>query len=188
MTRRHVLPATYLTTRALTTLGNYMKTTTRLMLIACLSLPFLAACQKEEAQADVAVVQAPLVAPADNNDDAWASYLTEVVKRNLGDIANSPYLYYLPASDSAGFEGARERLTEEVELAVQRGIVEGNLVAFGSPESAMMADIVVGAFGKVDAGSMKGVKILFIGDAVDGERVQAAVTPAGVNYVFVEAK
>ena len=29
--------------------GTPMKTTTRLLLIACLSLPVLAACQKEEA-------------------------------------------------------------------------------------------------------------------------------------------
>src|SRR3546814_3051859 len=92
----------------------------------------------------------------------------------MGDITRSPYLYYLPASDSAGFEGARERLQEEVEVAMQRGIVEGNLIAFGSPESAMMADIIVSAFGKVDPGSMDGVRLLFIGDAVDNERVKAA--------------
>ena len=35
---------------------------------------------------------------------------------------------------------------------------------------------------------MKGVKVLFIGDAADSERVKAAVAPSGVNYVFVEAK
>lgn len=71
---------------------------------------------------------------------------------------------------------------------MQRGIVEGNLVAFGSPESAMMADIVVGAFAKVDPGSMKDVRLLFIGDAADNDRVKVAVEPAGVEYVFVEAK
>jgi hypothetical protein len=35
---------------------------------------------------------------------------------------------------------------------------------------------------------MKGVRVVFIGDAADGERVKAAVAPAGVDYVFVEAK
>ena len=35
---------------------------------------------------------------------------------------------------------------------------------------------------------MKGVKVLFIGQAADNERVKAAVAPSGVNYVFVEAK
>lgn len=167
-----------------------MKTTTRLILIALLSLPLLAACNKTEEAAtdDAAVALAPLSAPTTNDDDAWGSYLSQVVTRNMGEITNNPYLYYLPASDSPGFEGAHERLKEEIEVAMQRGILEGNLVAFGSPESAMMADIVVGAFAKVDPGSMKGVKLLFIGDAVDNERVKAAVEHAGVDYQFVEAK
>lgn len=166
-----------------------MNTTTRLLLIALLSMPLLAACQKEEAPAeDAAAVEAPLTRPATNDDGEWGAYLSEVVTRNMGDINRSPYLYYLPGSESPGFEGARARLQEEVEVAMQRGIVEGNLIAFGSPESAMMADIVVSAFAKVDTGSMKGVELLFIGDAADNDRVKAAVEPAGVNYKFVEAK
>lgn len=166
-----------------------MNTTTRLLLIALLSMPLLAACKKEEAPAEDAVaVKAPLTRPATNDDAEWGTYLSDVVTRNMGDITRSPYLYYLPGSDSPGFEGARLRLQEEVEIAMQRGIVEGNLVAFGSPESTMMADIVVGAFAKVDPGSMNGVELLFIGDAADNERVKAAVEPAGVNYKFVEAK
>ena len=167
-----------------------MKTTTRLLLLALLSLPVLAACQKDEASTETVAEAKPAVErPADNNDEqAWGVYLSDVVTRNMGDMNNNPYLYYLPSSESEGFEGARERLAEDIEIAMQRGIVEGNLVAFGSPESAMMADIVVGAFGKVDPGSMKGVKLLFIGDAADNDRVRAAVEPAGVNYQFVEAK
>ena len=167
-----------------------MKTTTRLLLLALLSLPVLAACQKDEASTETVAEAKPAVErPADNNDEqAWGVYLSDVVTRNMGDINNNPYLYYLPSSESEGFEGARERLAEDIEIAMQRGIVEGNLVAFGSPESAMMADIVVGAFGKVDPGSMMGVKLLFIGDAADNDRVRAAVEPAGVNYQFVEAK
>lgn len=165
-----------------------MKTTTRLMLIALLSMPLLAACDKEAPQEEVAEAQAPMAAPTTNGDEEWGAYLTDVVRRNIGDTSNSPYLYYLPSSDSEGFEGAHERLKEEVEVAMQRGIVEGNLVAFGSPESAMMADIVVGAFAPVDPASMKGVRVIFIGDAADSERVREAVEPAGVNYQFVEAK
>ncbi len=166
-----------------------MKTTTRLLLIALLSMPLLVACQEDEAPTeDATAMKAPLPRPATNDDAAWSAYLSDVVTRNMGDITRSPYLYYLPGSDTPGFEGARARLQEEVEIAMQRGIVEGNLIAFGSPESAMMADIVVGAFALVDPGSMNGVEVLFIGDAADNERVQVAVAPAGVNYRFVEAK
>ena len=44
------------------------------------------------------------------------------------------------------------------------------------------------AFKQVPAGTMKGVKVLFVGTPILGERVRTAVEPAGVNYVFVEGK
>ena len=165
---------------------NISTTTIRLILLAFLALPILSAC-KEEAKPE-AVVAAPLTAPATGDDTAWGAYLSDVVTRNMDGVNSNPYLYYLPAEDSEDFEGSQARLQTEVNLAMQRGIVEGNLVAFGSPASAKMADIVVAAFAAVDPGSMKGVKLLFIGDAADNDRVQAAVTPAGVDYKFIAAK
>lgn len=163
-----------------------MKITTRLILLACLALPLLAACKQEAEQE--AVVQAPLTAPTTNDDTAWGAYLSDVVTRNMEGVTNNPYLYYLPAEDTPGFDGNYLRLQDEVSAAMQRGILEGNLIAFGSPASAKMADIIVTAFTEVDPGSMKGVKLLFIGDSADSERVQAAVTPAGVDYRFIETK
>jgi hypothetical protein len=35
---------------------------------------------------------------------------------------------------------------------------------------------------------MKGVKVVFVGSPILGERVRTAVEPAGVKYIFVEAK
>ncbi|MBF6022816.1 hypothetical protein [Lysobacter niastensis] len=163
-----------------------MKNATRLLLIACLSLPFLAACKKEEAQ-QAAAVEAPLTAPTTTDENAWNAYLTEVVKRNLDGVTNT-YVYVLPAEGSQDFQGYYDRQLEKSQLDIQRGILEGNLLAFGSPTSAKTADLTIAAFSKAQPGSMKGVKVLFIGSAADNDRVKAAVTPAGVDYKFVEAK
>ena len=163
-----------------------MKTTTRLLLIACLALPF-AACKKEEAPQKVEA--APLTAPTTTDDAAWQAYLTDVVKRNMEGINASPYVYYLPqAADTPEFQAVYQRQLEKTESDLARGIIEGNMLAFGSPSSAKMADMIVDAFDGVDAASMKGVRVVFIGDAADNARVQAAVTPSGVEYKFVEAK
>lgn len=167
------------------TTGEIMNITTRLLLIACLVLPF-AACKKEEAPKKAEV--APLVMPTTNDDTAWGAYVTDVVKRNIGNITNSPYVYYLPAEDSPDFGGGYERLLEKAEGDLARGILEGNMLAFASPASAKMADFITTAFSGIDAGSMKGVKVLYIGNAADNERVKAVVVPTGVDYVFVEAK
>jgi hypothetical protein len=163
-----------------------MKMTTRLLLAACLALP-LAACQKE-AEAPVETAQAPLVAPDKSDDAGWRAYLTQVVERNIGAITNQPFLYYLPNQSDPEFQAKYDRQLEQARNAIARGIVGGNLIAFGSPESAKMADIAVAAFEGVPADTMKKVKIVFIGDAADGERVKAAVAPTGADYVFVEAK
>ncbi|HTD29188.1 MAG TPA: hypothetical protein VK660_07340, partial [Xanthomonadaceae bacterium] len=63
----------------------------------------------------------------------------------------------------------------------------GNLLAFMSPDSTKMADLVIAAFQKGSAGSMKGVIILFVGNTADGNRVKDAVTPTGAIYRFIEA-
>ena len=163
-----------------------MNSMTRLILTACLALPVLAACSKDEAP--VATVAAPLTAPAGDDAAEWRAYLSDVVTRNMEGITNQPFVYMLPGESAADFDAQYERLAEKAKADVSRGIIEGNLLAYGSPASARMADMVAASFADVPANTMKGVKVLFIGDAVDNERVKAAVSPAGVNYVFIEAK
>lgn len=165
-----------------------MNTMSRLILTACLALPLLVACKKEEA-APVAVNTA-LSAPAAGADDsAWRAYVSDVVTRNMEGISNQPYVYFLPSAASGEVDmGAYERLLDKAKGDVARGIVKGNLLAYASADSGRMGDIVVDSFAEVPADTMKGVRVLFIGAAADNERVAAAVAPAGVDYVFIEAK
>src|SRR5918993_1236934 len=139
-----------------------MKIVTRLLLAACLVLTF-AACKKQEAAAPVAA--APLTAPASGDDAAWKAYLQDVVTRNMGDITNNPFLYYLPPQTDPEFEDKYKAQLDQAKNALARGIVGGNLIAFGSPESAKIADVAVAAFTGVPPDTMKKVKILFIGNA-----------------------
>lgn len=163
-----------------------MKTTHRLLLIAAMTLPFAVACKKEEA-APVKAEAAPVAVPTTKDEAAWNAYLTDVVKRNA-DGALSVYAYTLPAADSADFAGSYERQLGEAQTAMMRGGVEGTLLAFGSPDSAKSADLAVAALEKAAPDSMKGVRVLFIGDAADSARVEAAVKPSGATYKFAEAK
>ena len=83
----------------------------RIGLAASLVLAFTA-CKKEEA---AKVVSAPLSAPTTSDDTAWGAYVTDVVRRNLGNTTNSPYVYYLPAEDSPDFQGGYDRLLEKAQ-------------------------------------------------------------------------
>ena len=160
-----------------------MKTMTRLLMIACLVLPF-AACKKHEAPAPV--VKAPMSAPKTDDRQAWVDYLNDVVPRHLAGIPNQPFVYLLPGESAPDFQDQYDRMLEKAQGDVARGIIAGNMLAYASPASARMGDLVIAAFKGVPADSMKGVRVLFIGKAADSDRVKAAVSPAGVEYVFVD--
>ena len=162
-----------------------MNTMTRLLAVACLALSF-AACKKEEAPK--AEVAAPLSAPTTDDVTAWRAYVNDVATRNMEGITNSPFVYFLPGEKSEGFGGLYERLLEKLEQDLGRGILEGNMLVFASPAQDKTTEMVETAFKAVPPGSMKGVKVVFVGSPILGERVRTAVEPAGVNYVFVEAK
>jgi predicted small lipoprotein YifL len=158
------------------------------ILFLVLSLTALAACGQKEEEKPKAAAPTALALPADSNDDqAWKMYLSSVVKTQMQGIRNSPYMYYLPAA--AGPESEEYiRQVDNVVGVVGRGVLPGNMLAFGSPQSAAMADLVIEAFTDVSAGSMKDVRVLFIGAAADSERVKTAVEASGATYVFHEAK
>lgn len=162
-----------------------MKTVTRLFALSTLALALAACGKKDEAATAQPAEAAPLSAPADTDDAAWKKYLTDVVTRNMGDITNQPFVYYIPANAD---QGAYDRQLEQASNAMARGVTSGNMVAFGSPDSTRIADMAVASFAKAEAGTFKGVRVLFVGAAADQERVKAAVDPSGATFVFVEAK
>ena len=163
-----------------------MNNTMRAMLIASFALAFTA-CKKQEA-APVAEAQQALVAPSKDDDAGWKKYLQAVAVQNMGNISNSPYLYYLPPESDPEFQAKYDRQAESAKAAIGRGVTKGNMLAFGSSASSKMADLIETAFKGVQADSMKGVRVVYIGDAADNARVQTIVQPTGADYIFVEAK
>jgi hypothetical protein len=163
-----------------------MNTMKRLALVGFVALA-MTACKKEEAPVKADDAQVALTAPAKDDDAAWKQYLKSVVQQNMGTITNNPFLYYLPPESDPEFQAKYDRQAEAAKAAIGAAS-PGNMLAFGSSASAKMADLIVASFHGVPADTMKGVRVLYIGDAADNARVQAAMAPAGVDYVFVEAK
>jgi len=154
-----------------------------IVLIAAATLSF-AGCKKAEAP----VAAAPKTAPAGNDDNAWKEYLQDVIRHNMDGVTDRVSPYYLPEQGGDDYQGKFDRQLQGVQEAVQRGVLPGNMLAFGSPDSAKIADLVIAAFKDSGAGSMKGVIVLFIGKPADNDRVKVAVMPSGATYKFVEAK
>lgn len=172
------------------------------LLIAFFALAFgfvLTACQSPDDEEDSAAEAAkaplpPLVAPTTTSDKDWVPYLQQVVSRNMAGVTDRVSPYYLPANSTEPTpedpEGRSkyDRQLENVNTVISRTVLPGNMLAFGSPDSTKMADLIVAAFTGGQPDAMKGSQVLFIGKAEDNARVQAAVEAVGAKYIFVEAK
>lgn len=160
-------------------------------LAVLLALTVLPGCKKAEEPAKVEVV---LVAPTGTDDSEWKEYLGRVVNANQAGVTDRIFPYYLPNNSSAPVEGDQDgktqydRQLENVTAVVQRTVLPGNMLAFGSPDSTQMANLIVAAFAEPDPNAVKGSQILFIGNIADEPRVRAAVEAAGGKFVFVEVK
>ena len=169
-----------------------MKMTHRFLLAALLAVFALAACNKqEEAKPAAAPVAAPVVLTVPTNDDrdAWKAYLSQVVKANMeGKKYRRPFVYWIPGDDSEDSKRQYDDQLDNVANAVGRGIQSGSMIAFGSSNSAKMADLVVESFKLAQPKSLNGVRVVFIGATADEQRVRDAVAPSEADFVFVEAK
>ncbi len=154
-------------------------------LTACLAL---SACGKhEEDQATTQQAQqAPK--PTDPSDSkAWGAYLGQIVQNNMqGMRANQPYAYMVTAGLTDDTKAQNDRQLQSVQDTVARGVLPGNLLAFGGPDSTKTADLVIEAFKDAKPGSFKDVIILFIGDKADEQRVSDALKPTGATIRFVQ--
>ena len=158
-----------------------MKSLLRLLSIALICF-LAAACQKAPPPAPAAPA---IVAPADASDsDAWKKYMSAKVQAWLKAQGKSGRIWatFLPK------DGDTAELLKTTQDNLDRGILAGTILAFGSPDSAKMADFLQTSFAGVRETSLKGVIVVFIGDAADKDRVQQTVASSGVEYVFIEAK
>lgn len=157
----------------------------------------LSACESsdpEDAPKKAAVAFVVPRAPATSDDKEWKLYLQKVVSQNMAGVTDRVFPYYLPANSAVTTPGDSDnrsqydRQLENVTSVLSRTVLPGNMLVFGSPDSAKMADLLISAFSGAKPDALKGSQVLFIGKAGDNARVQAAVTTVGGKYIFVEAK
>ncbi|MGD9584711.1 MAG: hypothetical protein AB7V26_13720 [Lysobacterales bacterium] len=159
----------------------------RHLLLALILGLSLVACKKEEAPPP-AVVEV-ITAPTDPADLAgWKKYLGATVKANMEGIRQRPFVYFVPAITDEESQRQYDAQLETVQDTIARGVLPGNMLAFGSPDSTKLADLVVAAFEPAAPGSLKNVRVLAIGAAADRERMAEAVKASEAEFVFVEAK
>lgn len=164
-----------------------------LLSTALVAALLLAGCQPGPTDnGDAAAAEpAALVAPTTSGDTEWQAYLGQVIAQNMDGITERTFNYYLPADvDPAEVDGPYSRMLVDVQTALQRSVLPGNMLSFSSPNRTMIADLVVAAFSAegIRDDALDGSRVLFIGAAEDEARVREAVVATGAEFRFIEAK
>jgi hypothetical protein len=164
-----------------------------ILFTACAATFALSACnQQEQSKAPEAAQAAPQVTPKPANPadkTAWKQYLVSVVTANMQGVkTNHPYMYFVPGGDDDAAKADRQNQLDNVKNVVARGVLPGNMMAFGGPDSKITSELLVQSFSGVQAGSFKDVVVLFIGDQADVDAIKAQLAASGAEVRFVEAK
>jgi hypothetical protein len=160
--------------------------------LVCFAAIALSACDQGDKPKQEAVEQKPVVLPVPTNatdKNAWKQYLVSVVTANMQGVkSNHPYMYFVPGGDDDAAKADRNNQLENVKTIVARGVLPGNMLAFGGPVSSTTAQLIVDAFKDVQPGSFKDVVVLFVGAPVDAEAVKQQLASSTAIVRFVEAK
>ncbi|MBA2077314.1 MAG: hypothetical protein BGP10_13395 [Rhodanobacter sp. 68-29] len=164
----------------------------KFVLIAAIALTaglVLGGCSKGQEQDQQAAQKTQAATKPTSITDAkgWNAYLGQLVQKNLqGMAAQQPYAYLVTPGQTDDDKAQNDRQLQNVQDAVARGVLPGNLMAFAGPVSATTADLVVAAFKDAKPGTFKGVIVVFIGDQADQQRVADVVNPSGATFRFVQ--
>ena len=164
----------------------------KFVLIAAIALTaglVLGGCSQGSDQDQQATQQAQAITKPTSITDAkgWNAYLGQLVQKNLqGMAAQQPYAYLVTPGQTDDDKAQNDRQLQNVQDAVDRGVLPGNLMAFAGPVSATTADLLVAAFKDAKPGTFKGVIVVFIGDKADEQRVADVVNPTGATFRFVQ--
>ena len=161
------------------------------LLSVALAVLAVAGCKKEEkdkSAAPAAVAEVVVTKPATADPQLWKAYLTSIVKKHMDKRYKRPYMYYIPPAGGDEEQRQYDAQLENVQNAVGRGILAGSMLAFGGPDSGRTAQVIIDSFALAGPKSLKGVRVVFMGDAIDNEKVTAAVAPSEADYIFEEAK
>jgi hypothetical protein len=172
-----------------------MSKTFRLVLAAGLAFG-LAACQQAEEAKPAEQAAAPkvvLTTPTDGNPEAWKAFLAQELQPHIDRRYRRPFVYFIPdvvagAPDEADQQRQFDAQLENVENTIGRGVQAGSMLAFGGPNSAKVADIIVESFKLAGPKSLKGVRVVVVARPEERARIEAAVLPTEPDFVWIDIK
>ena len=149
----------------------------------------LAACNHSTPSATTSngsAASTELAKPAATADEnTWGNYLAEQGKLHGKDVGMRPYIYVIPASDSAAAQARRQNETDSVVHSIGPILMPGGMLIVGGADpkqtTAFLGDVAKQA--KADA--LKGIVVMVVSDASELATVTATLKASGATVRFV---
>jgi hypothetical protein len=119
---------------------------------------------------------------------AWSRFLSCVTRQNAqGMTASRFYLFYIPGGSDEQAVAARQRQESNLEDIISRGVLPGNLIAFGGPDAGATTQVVSRAFSEAPSKyPLTNVTVVVIDRKADESQLGNLIKPRGATFRLVD--
>ena len=145
-----------------------------------------ATCHQKPEQHATATAEHVTPPSSATNTQAWETYMVKVSHADLKAITAKPYLFEVLAPSDPRAKQRNPNVQQALTTMAKTDRFPGNAIAVGGPDPKTTADVLVAAFSVAKPGTLKGLTVLYIGDAQDKTPVEKTITTTGAAFRFAE--
>jgi hypothetical protein len=119
------------------------------------------------------------------DESTWGNYLSQQGKLHGKDIAMRPYIYVIPAGDSAGANARRQNETDSVVHSIGPILIPGGMLILGGPDPKQTTVFISDVSKQLKKDVLKGIVVMVVSDASEQAADSSALQDSGATVRFV---
>jgi hypothetical protein len=127
----------------------------------------------------------PAKPAATADESTWGNYLSQQGKLHGKDVAMRPYIYVIPAGDSAGANARRQNETDSVVHSIGPILIPGGMLILGGPDPKQTTVFISGVSKQLKKDALKGIVVMVVSDASEQAADSSALQDSGATVRFV---
>lgn len=127
----------------------------------------------------------PAKPTASASESTWGTYLAGQGKLYGKDVSMRPYIYVIPAGDSAAAKTRRENELESVVRGIGPLVLPGGMLIVGGPDPKQTTAFLGDVAKQLKADALKGIVVIVVSDPSEQATVTSTLKVSGATVRFV---
>ncbi|WP_236871567.1 hypothetical protein [Burkholderia pseudomallei] len=128
---------------------------------------------------------APAKPTVNASESTWGNYLAAQGKLHGNDARMRPYIYVIPAGDSAASKTRRESEVDSAVHAIGPLVLPGGMLIVGGPDPKQTTAFLGDVAKQLKADALKGIVVLVVSNASEQAAVSSTLKTSGATVRFV---